>query len=189
MNDEIYTEVFFEKLKKRNKDAFRILYENLKVPLYNLVFSIIKDNDGTADIIQDTFIKVIKNIGQLENVGKIKYWVFRIAINLSINAIKKDKRFSYAGDDLEAIAAQMAPSHFAAKPRKAEEVEALHFSIREQVARLPLKQRLVFTLKYMDNLKETEIGEILDIPVGTVKSRLNVARNKIKNGINKENND
>ncbi len=186
MNDEINSEAFLKKLKKRNKDAFRILYENLKIPLYNLVFSMLKDNDRTADIIQDTFIKVIKNIGQLENAKKIKYWVFRIAINLSINVIKKDKKFSYAGDDLEAIAAQMAPSHFAVKPKKAEDVEALHFSIREQVARLPLKQRLVFTLKYVDNMKETEIGEILDIPVGTVKSRLNVARNKIKDGVKKE---
>lgn len=186
MNDEINSEEFFKKLKKRNKDAFRILYENLKVPLYNLIFSITKDNDQTADIIQDTFIKVIKNIGQLEDVKKIKYWVFRIAINLSINALKKDKKFSYAGDDLEAIAAQMAPSFFAVKPKKPEDVEALYYSIQEQVARLPLKQRLVFTLKYGDNLKETEIAEILDIPVGTVKSRLNVARGKIKDGIKNE---
>ena len=186
MNDEINSEEFFKKLKKRNKDAFHLLYENLKIPLYNLVFSIMKDNDRTADIIQDTFIKVIKNIGQLENVKKIKYWVFRIAINLSINAIKKDKKFSYAGDDLEAIAAQMAPSFFAVKPRKAEDVEELYFSIQEQVARLPLKQRLVFTLKYVDNLKEAEISEILNIPLGTVKSRLNVARGKIKDEIKKD---
>jgi RNA polymerase sigma-70 factor (ECF subfamily) len=186
MNEEITTEEFLNKLKKRNKDAFHLLYENLKIPLYGIIFSIIKDDDRTADIIQDTFIKVIKNIGQLEDIRKIKFWVFRIAINLSINALKKDKKFSYAGDDLEAIAAQMAPSHFALRPRNAEDVEALYFSIQEQVALLPLKQRLVFTLKYVDNLKETEICEVLNIPVGTVKSRLNAARNKIKDAINLE---
>jgi RNA polymerase sigma-70 factor (ECF subfamily) len=178
MNEEITSEAFFKKLKKRNKEAFKILYEEFKFPLYNLVISLIKDNDRAADIIQDTFIKIIKNIHQLEDIKKIKYWIFRIAVNLSLNALKKDKRLSYAGDNLEAIVDQSVPNHYSSQ--KNEDLEELYYSVQQQVVHLPLKQRVVFTLKYMDNFKETEISEILDIPVGTVKSRLSVARSKIK---------
>ncbi|MCP5104993.1 MAG: RNA polymerase sigma factor [bacterium] len=185
MNDQITSQAFFKKLRKRNKEAFKILYENFKIPLYSVVISIIKDKDKTADIIQDTFIKVIKNIHQLEDITKIKYWIFKIGVNLTINAMKKDKRFSYAvGEELENIAAQRENFHSSA--RGVENVEELYHAVQRQVALLPLKQRVAFTLKYVDNFKETEIGEILDIPVGTVKSRLSVARNKIKDAIKSE---
>ncbi|MCP4149445.1 MAG: RNA polymerase sigma factor [bacterium] len=182
MNEEITTEAFFIKLKKRNKNAFKLLYENFKIPLYHLIYSIIKDKEKTADIIQETFIRVIKSINQLEDVRKIKYWIFRIAVNLTINVIKKDKRFSYAGDNLELIADKMTSDNFKAWKNE-DPGEQFHF-IHQQVALLPLKQRVVFTLKYVENLKETEISEILNIPVGTVKSRLSVARNKIKSKLN-----
>lgn len=178
MNDEITSEAFSRKLKKRNKEAFRILYEEFKIPLYNLVISLVKDNDRTADIIQDTFIKIIKNIHQLEDIKKIKYWIFRIAVNLSFNALKKDKRLSYAGDELENIVDQSVPHPYSS--RQNDDLEELYFWVQQQVVQLPLKHRVVFTLKYMDNFKETEIAEILGIPVGTVKSRLSTARNKIK---------
>lgn len=179
--DEITTEAFFEKLKKRNKEAFRILYETFKVPLYSLVFSIIKDNDRTADIIQDTFIKVIKSIGTLEDIRKIKYWIFRIAINITMNIIKRDKRLKFAGDGLEDIMNRSMGSHFVS--RGDEDRDEMYYAIQQQALQLPLKQRIVFTLKYMDDFKESEIAETLGIPVGTVKSRLSTARAKIKENI------
>lgn len=183
---DITSEEFFTKLKKRNTEAFHRLYEEFKVPLFSLIFAIIKDRDRTADIIQETFIKVIKNIQQLEDIKKIKYWIFRIAVNLTMNILKRDKRLSYAGDDLEAIADQFVGEEY---PRyKDEGFEELYYNVSLEVARLPLKHRVVFIMKYIRNLKETEIAEILGIPVGTVKSRLNVARNKIKNSIENSNN-
>ena len=72
--DNIESEEFFKKLKKRNKEAFRLLYEEFKIPLYNVVYSMIRDNEKTADILQDTFIKIIKKIHQLQDIKKVKHF-------------------------------------------------------------------------------------------------------------------
>jgi RNA polymerase sigma-70 factor (ECF subfamily) len=175
---------FFKKLQKRNKEAFRILYETFKVQLYNLVFSMVKDNDKTADIIQDTFIKVIKKIHTLQDHTKLKHWLYRIAVNSAINVLNREKRFSYSENDLEAVTEKIAMEDFHIK--KEEDPEEMRYLILELVERLPVKQQAAFNLKYVENLKEVEIGEILDIPVGTVKSRLNIARNRLKQWLQEE---
>jgi len=176
---DLEPETFFSKLKKRNKDAFHLLYEEYKIPLYNVVFSMIRDNDRTADIIQDTFIRAIRKIHQLQDIKSIKYWLFRIAINLTINMLNKEKKTSLPGDELEVLSDKAAMEDFQVQPP--EDPEELRLLIFELAAHLPLKQRLVFNLKYVENLKEAEIAEITNIPVGTVKSRLNIARARIKN--------
>ncbi len=183
MNDEndIFSGQFHKKLLKRNKEAFKRLYEHYKLPLYHLVFAMVKDNEKTADIIQDTFIKVIKNIDQLEDIKRIKYWLFRIAVNLTLNLLKRDQRLSYAGDKITSIADKQVGARFPSD--RTERNEELSSLIHVEVARLPLKQRVPFTLKYVEHLKESEIAEILEIPVGTVKSRLSTARNKIKDNL------
>jgi RNA polymerase sigma-70 factor, ECF subfamily len=163
---------------KRNKEAFHILYEELKIPLYKLVYSMIKDKEKTADIIQDTFIKVIRKIHQLQDIKKLRHWVFRIAVNSTINVLNKDKRISLPGDDFDAISDRKSANDF--QLSKEDDQEEMRYLVLELVERLPVKQRIVFNLKYVENFKEQEIAEILDIPVGTVKSRLNISRERIK---------
>lgn len=179
-NNDIDSPEFYTKLQKRNKDAFHVLYEEFKIPLYNLVYSMTRNNEKTADIIQDTFIKVIKKIHQLRDSSKLKYWIFRIAVNITINQLNKEKRFSLPGDNLQTMVDKTAMNDFQVKAAGAEDPEEIRYLILELVEQLPLKQQLVFNLKYVEGFKETEIAEIADIPVGTVKSRLNIARNRIK---------
>jgi len=175
---EIDSEPFYKKLKKRSREAFHILYEELKIPIYKIVYGITRDNEKTADIIQDTFIQVIKKIHQIQDIRKIKPWIFRIAVNLTLNMLNKDRRISLPGDELEAIADKITAEDFPLHQK--DDPEELRFLIMDMVERLPLKQQVVFNLKYVQNFKEVEIGEMVDIPVGTVKSRLNIARSRIK---------
>lgn len=185
MNEELLSDPdFHRKLQKRNTDAFHLLYEEFKIPLYHLIFSMIKDNEKTADILQDTFIKIIRKIDQLQDFNKLKHWIFRIAVNSTINVLNRDKRLSLPGDDLEILYDRMAVDDF--QVLQSEDPEELRALILELVERLPLKQRIVFNLKYVENFKESEIAEILDIPVGTVKSRLNISRNRIKEWLERE---
>ncbi len=183
---DIYSSEFHRKLLKRNKDAFHRLYEEFKLPLYNLVYSMTRNREKTADIIQDTFIKVIKKIHQLQDPGKLKYWLFRIAVNITINQLNKEKRFSLPGDELQTLVDKSAMDDFQVKAAGAEDPEEIRYLILELVEQLPVKQQLVFNLKYIEGFKETEIAEIADIPVGTVKSRLNIARNRIKSWLKEE---
>jgi len=183
---EIYSPQFHAKLRKRNKEAFQILYEEFKIPLYNLVYSMTRNKEKTADVIQDTFIKVIKKIHQLQDPGRLKYWIFRIAVNITINQINKEKRLSLPGDDLQAMVDKTAMDDFQVKNAGARDPEEIRYMILELVEQLPVKQQLVFNLKYIEGFKETEIAEIADVPVGTVKSRLNIARNRIKLWLKRE---
>jgi RNA polymerase sigma-70 factor, ECF subfamily len=184
VKEQIDSPEFHNKLKKRNKEAFKILYGRFKIPLYSLIFSMIKDNDKTADIIQDTFIRVIKKIDQLQDIKKLKQWIFRIAVNLTINRLNKDKRFSMAGDNLDTFTDKEAMKDF--RVHGEEELEEVRHMILELVERLPLKHQVVFNLKYVEGFKELEIAEVVDIPVGTVKSRLNIARNRLKQWLKEE---
>lgn len=157
-----------------------MLYEQYKIPLYHVVFSMLKNRDKTADIIQDTFIKVIRKIHQLQDIRKLKHWIFRIAVNLTINLLNKEKKFAYGGDDLESITDKIAMTDFQVSTGVRDDPEEQRYLILELVEQLPVKQQVVFNLKYVEGFKETEIADIVDIPVGTVKSRLNIARNRIK---------
>lgn len=183
---EVLTPEFHQKLKKRNKEAFHVLYEHFKVPLYNVVFSMLKNRDKTADIIQDTFIRVIRKIHQLQDIRKLKHWIFRIAVNLTINLLNKEKKLAYAGDDLESITDKQVMSDFQVSTGARDDPEEQRYLILELVEQLPVKQQLVFNLKYVEGFKEAEIADIVDIPVGTVKSRLNIARNRIKKMMEEE---
>ena len=104
--------------------------------------------------------------------------LFRIAVNLTINLLNKEKRYTLAGDDMESITNKVSMEHF--KLEESDDTEEMRHMILELVERLPVKQQVVFNLKYIEGFKENEIAEIADIPVGTVKSRLNIARNRVK---------
>jgi len=144
----------------------------------------VRDKDRTADIIQDIFIKVIKKIHQLQDIKKLKHWLYRIAVNSTINVIKREKRYSLPGDDMEVITDRLSMDDF--QLGNAEDKEEIHYLILELMERLPVKQGITFNLKYIENFKEVEIAEILEIPVGTVKSRLNIARNRLKKWLQEE---
>jgi RNA polymerase sigma-70 factor, ECF subfamily len=184
VRENIETEAFFKKLKKRNKEAFHLLYEEFKIPLYHLVFSMVRDNEKTSDILQDTFIKVIKKIHQLQDIKRVKHWIFKIAVNLTINLLNREKRYSLPGEELEVIVDKVTAEDFQWSGK--DDREEVHYLILELVERLPVKQQVVFNLKYVEGFKEVEIGEVLDIPVGTVKSRLNIARRRIKEWLKHE---
>jgi len=178
MYEDIKNEDFFKKLLKRDKNSFKELYERFKIPLYKIIFSMIKNDEKTADIIQDTFIKAIKNIEQLKNINSIDYWLYRIAINSTLNTINKEKKMLFKGDMIGNISDKKTADTFIKVDNDTKEDN--YYLLLELIDELPTKYKLIITLKYIDNLKEVEISEILDIPVGTVKSRLNIARKKLK---------
>jgi len=182
MFDDLKTEEFFLKLKKRNKDAFKLLYERFKIPLFSLINSLTRDRDVTADLLQDTFLKIIKNINQLNNINKIEFWIYRIATNTTLNYFKKNNRYvDYDFNfDLVVYEDEKENKRLDEMIKKADYDEVLRL-----IDELPVKQGLVFSLKYIENFKEKEIAEILNIPLGTVKSRLNSAREKLKKLLNK----
>ena len=178
MYEEIKNDAFFKLLIKRDKASFKRLYELFKIPLYKIVNAITKNDEKTADIIQDTFIKAIRKISQLKDIEKIDFWIYKIAINLTLNSIQRDKRIFFTEDRIDSFVDRETADQYV--KIESSQSQENYFLLMELIEELPIKFKIIISLKYIENLKEAEISEILDIPVGTVKSRLNIARTRLK---------
>ncbi len=156
-----------ELAKNGNKEAFSKLVEDVKIKLYKTGISILKNDDDTCDAIQETLIKAYKGINTLKNDKYFNTWIIRILINTSYDIIRKNEKIISIDEKIE----KEEDSYY---DRYKEE------STLETVLNMIDKDlKLVTVLYYYDEFSVNEISEFLNIPEGTVKSRLSRARGKI----------
>ncbi len=161
--------------------AFDLLFKKYARPLTNFIFNILHDRIRSEDIFQDTFIKVFKNSHKFDNRFKFSTWVYRIALNLSINELKKRKRDKdHKFDDekngntiLDNLSDFITPEEIIERKEKNEKVKAA-------VEKLPEKKRIAFVLKFYNQLSYEEIAEITECSIGTVKSRIHYSIEKLQ---------
>ena len=165
-------------IKKGDQQAFEELIEEYKLPIYKTAKAILKDEDDVCDAIQDTCLSIYKNICNLKNEKYFKTWVIRITINkcndiiakhklnsekiLKIQADKTEMQFSFDNDIIMKTDLQMAMN-----------------LLEEDL-------KLITTLYYYNDMSISDISVILDIPKGTVKSRISRAREKLYQILSKE---
>jgi RNA polymerase sigma-70 factor, ECF subfamily len=157
--------------------AFEALFFKYQGQIYRTGLAITRDPGAAEEVLQDCFYKTYLNIMNITGDGSLSPWLHRVAVNLSCNAIKKRRVRLEPIDDV-------AEGHFAADPHQSPEAEAeraeLQGTMRDAINALPLKHRLVITLHYLQDFSLPEIAYILDLPVGTVKSRLHHARKSLR---------
>ncbi len=177
MTDEI---TLIEQLKDaRTKEvAFRELISQYKERLYWHVRKIVISHDDADDVLQNTFIKIFKNIGNFKEDSKLYSWMYRIATNESITFI--NKRAKERNIDITEIHSELASSLQSDIYFSGTEIQLI---LQKAIATLPQKQQLVFNMKYFDNLKYQEISEILKTSVGALKASYFHAVKKIENYI------
>lgn len=166
------------RIKNGDEQAFAELIEQYKLPIYKTAKSILKDEDDVCDAIQDTALSIYKNIQNLKNEEYFKTWVIRITINKCYDILKKHKL-----NDEKMLKAQ-------------EDVSELHTNFDNNVilqtdlqTTLELLEedlKIVTVLYYYNDLSISEISDILNIPKGTVKSRVFRAREKLYEILSKE---
>ena len=138
-------------------------------------------HEDTDDLVQNTFIKAWTNIDKFRGDSQISTWLYRIAINETLNFLNKNRNNTVSINSPEgAIADQLESDPFF----NGERADVL-FS--EAVSRLPEKQRLAFNMKYFENMKYEEMSEILGTSVGALKASYHIAVKKIEDYL--ENND
>lgn len=144
------------------------IYTLLKQPLYSFIFRYTRDEQLSIDIVQDTFVKLqhYKNDYNPKN-GRLKSYLFQIAYRLMITKLNRRKKWR-----------SLLP--FLAPAKHEEFHHSDRITVREAVAKLPEIQRAVVILYYYHDMPQEEIAAILEIPKGTVKSRLHVAIKKLK---------
>jgi RNA polymerase sigma-70 factor, ECF subfamily len=164
----------------RNQDrAFQKLVGKYQERLYWHIRKIVMDHDDADDVLQNTFIKVWKNLKNFREESTLFTWLYRIATNESLTFLNAKKRHSLLPLN-ESIDYLM--DHLEADPYF--EGDAIQKKLQKAILTLPEKQRLVFNMKYFDNLKYNEMAEILDTSVGALKASYHHAVKKIEDAIN-----
>ncbi|MEN8839327.1 MAG: sigma-70 family RNA polymerase sigma factor [Flavobacteriales bacterium] len=170
MEDQDIITLFFTKGKE--SVAFEMLVNKYQQRMYWHIRKMVINHDDTHDVTQNTFIKIWRGLPNFKKESNLFTWMYRIATNESLNFIKSNKkRVTQSIDDIQ-IENKKDDSFF-----NGNEIEA---KLYKAIATLPNKQKAVFNLKYFEELKYTEIVEILGGTVGSHKASFYHAQKKIE---------
>lgn len=176
MNLNNSEEVFLLYQKGRD-EAFEWIYHSYKDPLYRFIYRYTNNEQLSIDTVQDTFEKIQRKKHMYSpEKGKFKTYLFQIAYNTMITKLNRQKRLK-----------NLLP-FLAERPHKECSLDE-KISVRSALQALPDDLRVVILLVYYHDLKQKEIADILKIPIGTVKSRLNRALKRLKRDLEVEENE
>ena len=163
------------KTKSTQSQAFEVLVDMYKERLYWQIRNIVLNHDDADDVLQNTFIKVFKNIDSFKGESQLFSWMYRIATNEAFSFIKKNaKKQGVTDTDYQEkiISNLQADVYF--------EGDEIQLKLQQAIATLPEKQKLVFNMKYFQELKYEEISDILDTSVGGLKASYHLAVKKLE---------
>ncbi len=160
--------------KKSEKVAFEHLVNNYKKILYHHIRRIVENHDDTDDVLQNTFIKIYENIKFFREDSKLYTWIYRIATNEALNFIKNKKvRNLY----INTISEKYSEQQTEIQSIDGENIQKI---LKFAIDQLPEKQKIVFYLRYYEELKYEDISEILGTSVGALKASYHIAVKKIE---------
>lgn len=163
---------------KTKNNAYQILVNLYKKRLYWHIRKIVIVHDDANDVLQNTFIKVFKNISKFNQQSKLFSWIYRIATNESITFLNKKAKQKKV--TIEEYKKELTNSLESDVFFSGDEIQHI---LQKAIATLPQKQQLVFNMKYFDNITYNEMSEILDTSVGALKASYFHAVKKIENYI------
>ncbi|SNZ17614.1 RNA polymerase, sigma subunit, SigW [Terribacillus aidingensis] len=170
-------------VKKGDQAAFEEIVSFYQNKVYHIVFRMIGDTYEAQDIAQEAFIRAYTNIHSFDENRKFSTWLYRIATNLSIDRLRKKKPDYHLDAEVKGTEGLDMYSQLAAdQALPEEEVQnmELQSNIHKEILSLPPKYRGVIVLRFLDDLSLAEIGEILDLPLGTVKTRIHRGRELLR---------
>jgi RNA polymerase sigma-70 factor, ECF subfamily len=175
-----------ERARNGDPEAFRALVVRYQRKAYAVALGIVKDPDLAWDVAQEAFVRVHQHLGEFKADAPFSTWVLRIASNLSIDALRRERlaRRSAIEDVPEAALAAGADGVLATalgvNPQETALRRELAGKMTEALATLPEAHRTILVLRELEGLSYEELAERLSIPRGTVMSRLFHARKKMQ---------
>ena len=162
--------------------AFNEVISRYSEPLYWQIRRMVQSHDDASDLLQNTFLKAWQSIENFRGDAKLSTWLYKIAINESITFLAQERRRQNISlDDQAASLAAIIEADTNI------DGDRLAMRLRQAIASLPEKQRLVFNMKYYDDLKYEEISQILGTSVGALKASYHLAVKKIEQIIGSDN--
>jgi RNA polymerase sigma factor (sigma-70 family) len=155
--------------------GYRFLVEMYQRRIYGVIRKMVIIHEDADDITQNTFVKAFKNINNFHGNSSLFTWLYRIATNETITFLnKKKKRFFIPWHDIEKVLGDKLESD---RYFNADEIQK---KLQKAILSLPEKQRIVFNLRYYDEMKYEEMSEILDTSVGALKASYHHAVKKVE---------
>lgn len=161
--------------------AFNLLIRKYQQKVYWLIRKMVIDHDDSNDLTQETFIKVWKSLSAFRSDSQLYTWIYRIATNECLAFLnKKKKKFFIPINDVSAELEEKLEqdAHICG--------DEIELKFQKALLKLPDKQRLVFNMKYFEEMKYEEIAEILGTSVGALKASYHLAVKKIEDFLNKD---
>lgn len=131
--------------------GFRLLVDSFQEPIYNYIRRMVVSHEDAEDVLQEVFIRVFRHLDQFRNESSLSTWIYRIATNECLRLLNSRKEEVISAED-----------------------------VQEAILTLPEKQRIVFNLRYYDELEYEDIARVLDSKVETLKVNYHYAKDKIK---------
>ncbi|MHC4725876.1 MAG: RNA polymerase sigma factor [Planctomycetota bacterium] len=157
--------------------------------IYNVILKICADPDDAAELTQDTFVKIIENIENFQGRSSFYTWAFRIAVNLTLNYCRRNTRIGFSSLDAEQIRDNSQPGKILKEllsnessldPAAVAQNNELCQIVIESLKKLDDPQRAVVVLRDIEGMNYNQIAKVLDIELGTVRSRLSRGRKKLR---------
>ena len=159
---------------ENQEKGLRMMMDVYQSRLYWHIRRLVDDEDAAKDVLQETFIKVYQNFSQFKKDSQLYTWLYRIASNEALQHLNKVKKMQKTEQDADVYLQNQKAEN---SGRNADEIELL---LQYAIRKLPEKQRMVFTLRYYDDLPYEEISKILDMSVSTLKTNYHYAKSKIE---------
>lgn len=184
-DDSARDRILIERLRRGDAKAFDDLYKLYHTKAYNLAFRVTKNNQSACDVVQESFIKVFKNLDSFEGGSSFYTWLYRIVMNLAIDKVRSEARDQRLVEFDERNSDDASPFAATLQRRSENPVhrvlrDELSARIRAALDELPEYHQVAIVLREVEGLSYEEIAEIMNCPKGTVMSRLFHARRKMQ---------
>jgi RNA polymerase sigma-70 factor, ECF subfamily len=165
-------------LKAGSLEALGELYDHYQRMVHRTALVITGDHEAAADLSQDVFLRLYRFASHIDAERPLEPWLYRMTVNLSYTWIKRNRHWLQPLEDLADWISGSRPS-----PSDVVEMQDDWDRVQKAVSRLPFPQRVVIVLYYLNDLSLQDISEILEVPVGTIKSRLHYGRQTLKKNL------
>ena len=188
-NINIDDSVLVEQCRRGGSEAMERLILKYQNRIYNVILKICANPDDAAELTQETFVKIIENLDRFEGRSSFYTWAFRIAVNLTFNYCQRSAKLGYksldADDDeynrqARAQLKEFLSDNSSPNPAVAAQNKELYEIVAKTLMELDDAQRTVIILRDIEGMNYAQIAKVLDIELGTVKSRLSRARRNLR---------
>jgi RNA polymerase sigma factor (sigma-70 family) len=162
------------------RTAFTQLVSLYQRKVYSIIRKMVISHDDADDLVQEVFVKVWHHVADFKGESRLFTWIYRIAVNESLNFLRKRRRFSLFNneDNAELVNMLEADTHI--------DGDEIQMKLQKAILQLPDKQRLVFHLKYFEELSYDQIAAITETSTGSLKASYHHATRKIEEWLEKD---